>query len=62
MIERIKKMIERISERLEYSRCYSAMEDSGIAVFNMCSGTSTCCRNSCPFYVDIDDRRVSNEE
>lgn len=47
MIKKIKAFIDKISERLNYSRCYTANEYSGKAVMGICE----CDNLNCPFNI-----------
>ena len=58
MIKKIRLFLKRIRLRLEYNRCYSRMEGTGIAVFGMCAGCldeywqrKVCLR--CPYFTPI---------
>lgn len=39
----------------EYDKCYSGMEDCGIAIFGCCRGGNGEKCNDCPYYVDINE-------
>lgn len=58
-MERVKHILEKITTKIRYSRCYTFNECSGNAVFGMCN----CSDMECPYNVNkIKSRRVQESE
>lgn len=60
MLDKIKRLIEKIKIRIFYNRCYSDMEGMAIAIFGMCSGSfspiyrkENC--SSCPYFREVEE-------
>lgn len=53
MIKYIKKIWSNFITQYNHSKCYSFMEDIGIACMGNCSGNGCLCED-CPFYCDLE--------